>query len=171
MERDAKMNKNADNNVIFLDIDGVLNCQSNPRLDQLMVRRLASIVHRTDASVILHSGWKLWFDEHMTPQTPEAKGLVEALAAEGLSLNDKTPDFSTPRIRKSKEFSQIKASEILSWLLRFPDIKNWCVIDDLDLQNDIIERHQIRPDPTMGLSEENAKKAVHLLLDKTRPSL
>ena len=157
------MNKNADNNVIFLDVDGVLNCRSNPRIDQLKVRRLASIVQQTDASIILHSGWKLWFDEHMSPQTAEAMDLVNALSAEGLSLKDKTPDFSTPRIRKSKEFSKKKASEILAWLLRFPDIKNWCVIDDLDLQNDIIERHQIRPDSAIGLSEDDVEKAVHIL--------
>src|SRR5207302_10224493 len=51
--------------VIFLDIDGVLNCQrtSNPRhlpyiVDDALLARFRQLVHRTDASVVLSSTWR-----------------------------------------------------------------------------------------------------------------
>jgi HAD domain in Swiss Army Knife RNA repair proteins len=52
--------------VIFLDIDGVLNCEKtpNPRkfpyvVDRKLLTRLKTLLERTGAKVVLSSSWRL----------------------------------------------------------------------------------------------------------------
>ena len=59
--------------VIFLDIDGVLNSRfwedehqveisDGKYVDIEAVKLFSQLVKETDATVILHSGWRFWFD-------------------------------------------------------------------------------------------------------------
>lgn len=86
-------------NVIFLDVDGVLNSKfwdnehqreiSNGKyIDSEAVKLLGSLVKRTNAKIILHSGWRFWFDETMKPLRPEAEFFANAMKKVGV-----TPDF------------------------------------------------------------------------------
>ena len=163
--------------VIFLDIDGVLNSnfwnESHQReisdgrlIDGEKVRLLAALVERTEAELILHSGWRFWFDEELEPLCPEATNLAELLAGEGLEIAGVTPDLTTDEIRRTKKFSLVKADEILLWLEEHPDVTGWVVLDDLDLYNDQIEAHQVRTDQSTGLTRENIAEAERLLMEK-----
>lgn len=107
--------------VIFLDVDGVLN--SNRRcfeisegeyLDEEKVKLLSKIILETGAAVVLHSGWRFWFNEALEPMRKEASDFSSLFGKYGIRLYDKTPDFSTDQIRKTKKFSLVKADEILS---------------------------------------------------------
>jgi len=60
-------------NIIFLDIDGVLNpnfwnedhqkeISDGTLIDEDKVNLLSKIITRTEASIVLHSGWRFWFD-------------------------------------------------------------------------------------------------------------
>lgn len=155
--------------VIFLDVDGVLN--SNQRrleiggasLDEEKVKLLSIIVQRTGAVVVLHSGWRFWLNEDLKPVKKEAADLLFMLAKYHISVHDKTPDFSTSQIRKTKQFSLVKADEILSWLSNHNDVENYIVLDDLDLHNEQLARHQIRTDPADGLLEKDISLAVQML--------
>lgn len=113
--------------VIFLDIDGVLNTISQNNDHQLeismqdyisgdKVELLSRIIKSTEAVVVMHSGWRFWFDEKLEPLNNEAAYLTSLLNKYGIKIYDKTPDFSTDEIRKSKKFSLVKASEISAWL-------------------------------------------------------
>lgn len=88
--------------------------------------------------VILHSGWKFWFDSEPKPLRREAERLLSMLEKEGIKVNGVTPDHTTEEIRKSKKFSLVKASEILAWVSQQDNIEKWIVIDDLDLHNEEI---------------------------------
>ena len=145
------------NNVVFLDIDGVLNsnfwCENNQReisngtlIDKDKVRLLSSLIKTTNAKIILHSGWRFWFDSNFKPLRIEAEKLVEIFKGEGLTIAGVTPDLTTEEIRITKKFSLVKAQEILLWISEHKDLKNWVVIDDLDLHNSEIEKHQIKTD-------------------------
>ena len=59
--------------IIFLDIDGVLNSNfwkdnhqteisDGTLIDEEKIKLLASLVKETDSEIILHSGWRFWFD-------------------------------------------------------------------------------------------------------------
>ena len=150
-------------NIIFLDIDGILNTSSDRRINRNMVKRLSRLVKDTNSKVILHSGWRFWFNENMQPLNGQAKNLQEELWKEGITLSGKTPDLSDEDIKKTQTFSKVKASEILSWLDRQSDIDSWVVLEDLDLKNETVKKHQIMPDPDTGLTDEDIDKAISLI--------
>lgn len=60
--------------------------------------------------------------------------------------------------------SLVKADEILLWINLHNSITEWVVLDDLDLHNDRIKRHQVKTDQTIGLTLENVKQAERILL-------
>ena len=162
--------------VIFLDIDGVLNSNfwndnhqteiNDGRLiDIEKIRLLSTLIKNTNAKIVLHSGWKFWFDSALHPLRKEAEHLKKLLGQENLMIADVTPDYSTEEIKKSKKFSLVKASEILAWLNEHKEVDKWIVIDDLDLHNPEIEAHQIKTDPHIGLSMEDVHKAESMLLN------
>ncbi|MDE6419240.1 MAG: hypothetical protein K2K87_01790 [Lachnospiraceae bacterium] len=163
------------NHVIFLDIDGVLNSNawneshqkeiSNGTLiDSEKVMLLGELVKRTNAGIILHSGWKHWFTGDLEPLRKEAEILRVMLEKEGLSIAGFTPDHSTEEIRKTKKFSIVKAEEIIAYLEQHPDVTHWIVIDDLDLHHAEIERHRVKTDADIGLTAEDVRRAEKLLL-------
>lgn len=161
--------------VVFLDVDGVLNSifgndnhqreiSDGKLIDEEKVTLLASLVKRTSAKIILHSGWRFWFDSELKPLRTEAERLVELFAKEGLSIDGVTPDLTTEEIRRTKKFSLVKAEEILLWLELHDDVTEWVVLDDLDLHNFQIEQHQVKTDQTIGLTYEDIEKAKGILL-------
>lgn len=160
--------------VIFLDIDGVLNSNfwnnqhqkeisDGTLVDEEKVELLALLVKRTNAKIILHSGWRFWFDSKLQPLRTETKRLIALLKKYGLQIDGLTPDLTTEEIRKNKKFSLVKADEILFWLKAHKDITEWVVLDDLDLHNDQIALRQVKPDPVTGLTLDNVNQAVEML--------
>lgn len=163
------------NRVLFLDIDGVLNSHfwnnshqkeiiEGTLIDEEKMKILAPLIKKTDAGLILHSGWRFWFNEERKPLRKEAGKLVDLLEKEGLSINGVTPDLTTEEIRRTKKFSLVKADEILLWLKLHDDIAGWEVLDDLDLHNIVIEQHQVKPNPEVGLTLEDMEKAERILM-------
>lgn len=160
--------------VLFLDIDGVLNSnfwnENHQReisdgtlVDEEKIRLLAHLINKTNAKIILHSGWRIWFDNEINPLRMEAEKLVKMLAKEGLKISGFTPDLTTEEIRRTKKFSLVKADEILSWLQAHKDVSEWAVLDDLDLHNEQIKQHQVQPDQTIGLTLEDITQAEKIL--------
>ncbi len=160
-------------NTIFLDVDGVLNSKfwddehqreisEGKYVDLEAVKLLGDLVRRTDAKVILHSGWRFWFDESMNPLRPEAEYFADAMKKEGISIAGVTPDLTTEEIRITKKFSLVKADEILLWL-KENACDNWVVLDDLDLHNSEISGHQVMTNADRGLTEADVEKAVAIL--------
>lgn len=160
--------------VVFLDIDGVLNAEfwnenhqkeisDGQLIDRDKVKLLAQLIGRTDAQIILHSGWRFWFDEEKKPLCPEAERLVEVLAGEGLAIAGFTPDLTTEEIRRTKKFSLVKADEILLWLKTHEDVEGWVVLDDLELHNACVKSHQVKTNQTVGLALEDVEKAVEIV--------
>lgn len=162
-------------NVIFLDIDGVLNSKfwndnhqreisDGTLIDEDKIKLLALLVRKTNAKLILHSGWRMWFDSELKPLRIESERLVEMFAKEDLSIDGLTPDLTTEEIKKTKKFSLVKADEILSWLKIHNEVGSWVVFDDLDLHNIQVEQHQVKTDHTIGLTLDDIEKAEKILL-------
>lgn len=91
--------------VLFLDIDGVLNSNFwNDRhqaeisdgtlIDEEKIKLLALLIRETNAEIILHSGWRFWFDAELKPLCTEAGKLVEQLEKEHLYISGVTPDLT-----------------------------------------------------------------------------
>ena len=161
--------------VIFLDVDGVINLnywlQSHQKeisygtlIDKEKIELVAKIVHKTGAELVMHSGWRFWFDNDMQPIRKEAQNLIDLLLESGLSIYAMTPDLTTEEIRKTKMFSKVKASEIFLWLKQNPNIDKWIVLDDIDLHNDELAIRQIRTNPEIGITYKDVERAIEMLL-------
>jgi hypothetical protein len=160
--------------VVFMDIDGVLNSNywnashqieisNGEYIDEKKVQLFARIIEKTGAVIVMHSGWRLWFDDKLKPTRKEASNLVEMLRKYSLDIFDKTPDFTTEEIRKAKKFSLVKSNEILAWLGSHSEVTNYIVIDDLNLHNDELRKYQIRTDSALGLTELDVENSIHIL--------
>lgn len=117
------------NNIIFLDIDGVLNGMSGSTnkgrfcgMDDEKIIRLKSIVDYMNADIVLSSTWKDFWQNKDARKTLTKYGfyLDLKLAQHGLEIEDKTGDISCMR----------RAEEIREWLISHPEIKNYLILDD-----------------------------------------
>ena len=138
-------------NVIFLDIDGVLNgynfwnllgwdiiskFKSNRLkawyreltdpfgVHERKVKRLAKIVHKTDAEVVISSSWR--FSLQSSNLTDDDRRLLDLFDKYDIEIYDYTPILP----------SRKRENEIMAWLFRNPQVNKFIILDDenFDLQ-------------------------------------
>ena len=136
--------------VIFLDIDGVLNCKKtpNPRklpyiVDPKLLKCFESVLERTGAKVVLSSTWRY-----------DPAGLFSAKHW-GVPFIDVTPDMP----------AQPRRNEVLAWLQEHPGVDRYAVIDDEDDELDDLPLFQ--PSAKTGLTTEIATGVADYLEGKT----
>ena len=159
--------------VIFLDIDGVLNCATSKSycvedggrvikgIDSDKVKRLAKIVEATGAQIVLSSDWKDGWRKYYTSQKPShAKYLDNHLYKKGkLTIKDKTPN--------TNKGAWFRGNEILAYLKTHQDIENYVILDDVffdDFINKEIEEHLVLTNREVGLTDGNVNDAIKILL-------
>jgi hypothetical protein len=124
---------------IFLDIDGVLNCDAtpNPRrfpyiVDGRLLTRFRHLVDATQAKVVLSSTWRV-----------DPIGLLAAKFYE-VPFSDICPDMpDAPR-----------CEELISWLGAHPEVTRYAVLDDSD--DCLDELPLFQPSAKTGLTPEIA---------------
>ncbi len=148
--------------VIFLDFDGVLNRETDeaPAVDELwteawldavLVRRLANMVTRTGAHVVVSSSWRL---------RRSATELERILARAGCAC--RIVDV-TPRLARGEcAESEVRGREIARWLEEHPEVSAYVALDDEPSLGPVAERH-VRTDPEVGLSGEDVERACAIL--------
>jgi hypothetical protein len=136
--------------IIFLDIDGVLNCKAtpNPRkfpyiVDPRLLNRLQRLLERTEAEVVLSSTWRY-----------DPAGLFSAKHW-GIPFIDVIPDMP----------KRPRRDEILEWLKNHPDVTRYVIIDDEDDELDDLPLFQ--PSARTGLTEKIAEGVAAYLSAKT----
>lgn len=124
-------------NVIFLDIDGVLNCNYSTYemtsthsmfVQDNKIKILKEIIDRTDAKVVLSSTWRVGWKrlELGIKDNPIAIDFVELrdkLLEFGIELYDRTPKFDA--------IGRRRGDEIKAWLDAHPEVDGCVIIDDL----------------------------------------
>lgn len=149
--------------VIFLDVDGVLNCETTTDsvgnyigIENKKVKLLAKIVLNTNAEIVLTSTWKeCWYREESKKalQDDLANHLEDKLHTYGLYVLDKTNDRAFDR-----------GEGILRWN-REHNIKQFVILDDnlFDFWEAGLGGHLIRTNCSVGLTAEDADRAIQLL--------
>lgn len=157
--------------VIFLDIDGVLNCSTSKSfchddlcgiihgIDSDKVKRLAKIVEATNAKIVLSSDWRVgWEKYYLTRKPSHAKYLDNHLKKKGnITIFDKTP---------LSHSGYWRGEEILTYLRSHPDITNYVILDDTffeDFSIKEIEEHLVLTDYIVGLSDADVDRAINIL--------
>jgi hypothetical protein len=136
--------------IIFLDIDGVLNCSStkNPRklpyvVDRKLLKRFNRLLQRTKAKVVLSSTWRY-----------DPAGLFSARHW-GVPFIDCTPDMP----------HKPRSAEIKAWLKRHPRVRRFVVIDDEDDGLDDLPLFQ--PTSKTGITQQIVRGVESYLTGKT----
>lgn len=109
--------------VVFLDIDGVLNCHrtaiafggiphttarnGRAALDEVAIRLIGGIVRTAGAKVVLSSTWRKHAD-----------------------WEDYGPALDLPIIDRTPSCSGFRGEEIAKWLLEHPEVESYAIIDD-----------------------------------------
>lgn len=136
--------------IIFLDIDGVLNCDRtpNPRdfpyiVDKKLLARFRKLLERTGAKVVLTSSWRC-----------DPAGLFAARHW-GIPFTDVCPD----RPRSSRR------NELRAWLKAHPRVTRFIVLDDED--DDLDGFPLFQPSASTGLTMDIVKGAEKYLNGET----
>ncbi|WP_416388664.1 HAD domain-containing protein [Lacrimispora sphenoides] len=154
---------------MFLDIDGVLNCQSSKSkcngligIDNDKVNNLADIVKHTEAKIVLCSSWKdCWERVNKEDQHVLGNYLDKKLRRKKLFIFDKTTDDGSNR-----------GDGITNWLNNVKahhKVESWIVIDDeifKDYDHYGIMKHLVKTEfynSSGGLQCEHVGKAIQLL--------
>jgi HAD domain in Swiss Army Knife RNA repair proteins len=135
---------------IFLDIDGVLNCDAtpNPRrlpyiVDGRLLARFRDLVDATQATVVLSSTWRV-----------DPVGLLAAKFYE-VPFSDVCPDMpDAPR-----------CEELLHWLRAHPEVTRYVVLDDSD--DCLDELPLFQPSAKTGLTPEIARGIEEFLAGRS----
>lgn len=153
--------------VIFLDIDGVVNCSDTKErspskvigVEQSKIALVKQIIEATGAKLILSSTWRIgWFYEETGSHDRDEQDwhyLRDEFFKQGLWFFDYTP------LDKSRH----RGTEIQTWLDKWEDeIDSYIVIDDS--MYDIWEMHEghlIETSFRYGIQDEHVKQAIELL--------
>ena len=150
-------------NIIFLDIDGVLNWGGTEELapsgcigvEDMMIRNLKKIVDDTNAKIVLTSTWKSEWSKGADYKSEDFKYLESRLREFNITIFDKTNDHISNR-----------GEGIKKYLHAHSEITNWVVIDDIifDDYDDEICEHFVNTDYSYyGLTFKLALKAIEIL--------
>jgi hypothetical protein len=148
------------NKLIFLDIDGVLNCDTTKEIivvngirytgiDPRLVAKLNSIIRQNDVrNIVISSSWrKRWTYKQME------KMLKDAGLAQRVTVISQTPLLST-------DFSVPRYEEIESWLRMSRNEYMYLIIDDH--QDAEIKDHFLLTESHFGLIDQDVHIAKEI---------
>ena len=117
-------------NVIFLDVDGVLNSSSTREktplnyigIDDSKLLVIKEIQKMLKAEIVLSSDWKDFFSDDLTPMDKDAQYLIDKLANFEMVISDKTTD--------GHNMHDLRGLGIVNYLSDHKDIDKYIIIDD-----------------------------------------
>ncbi len=150
---------------IFLDVDGVLNCDSTKErcmgflgIEPRFVQNLKYIVDMTNAQIVLTTTWKYgWEPVNKNLNDEWADYLDRALQEEGLEA-----------IAKTEDDGYCRGAGIADWLAKNP-AEAWVVLDDnffRDFGKYEIQEHLVLTEFDEGLTKELAEQAVNMIQEQ-----
>lgn len=157
-------------NVIFLDIDGVMNSnesivhyhemflrQNTPRpwnTDAIFpisyMKRLKSLVDMFNAKIVISSTWRIFY-----PDGWKWYRLIENLREFGLEVEGTT-------IRNWTRYKQ-RGDEIRHWLSEHLDVTNFVILDDDSDMCEFTETNLAKCDFRYGFTKDVLNKAIKIL--------
>ena len=153
--------------VLFLDIDGVLNSEdyfysipadqlNDIPLDKRCVARVSRIIEATGAVIVLTSSWRGGWDKDPEKIREEGRVLNKIFAEYGMTIYDKTPVSTRGR----------RPVEIKEWMESCGErVRRYVIIDDYDFdwKKHKMHKHWVQTDYTAsGLTDEKAEEAIAL---------
>ncbi|BAL83067.1 hypothetical protein SELR_13590 [Selenomonas ruminantium subsp. lactilytica TAM6421] len=138
-------------NVIFLDVDGVLNSAKDgysiKLSTDLHLKLLKRIVKATKAKIVLSSSWRIGW-------TPASRNLLNRFKDFGLEIMD-----CTPKLPES-----CRGDEIKQWLNDSEyEIGRFVILDDEADMAEFTAANLVQTDTKVGLQEKDAIRCIKML--------
>lgn len=153
--------------VIFLDVDGVLNCEHSHQripgesyigIEDNKVDLLQRLVMGCGAEVVLSSDWKIdWEPIDKDKNSKHADYLDMKLAQYRITILDKTPDSGSRYFR---------GREIHDWLKEHEEVTDYVILDDEyfdDFGDYKMGSHFVQTSWASGLQKNHVKRAMKIL--------
>ena len=162
--------------VLFLDIDGVLNCmcpaplQDNDWIDldewrygfnPDLVARLRYVIANTDCRIVISSSWR--HHRSYAPYQPD-RNWRDVLAEKLRRPREEVFAGETPTNDRGR-----RGLEIRQWLDEHKgEVEAWCVVDDetVDIEPYLKSSHIVKTDMTVGLTKVDADRIIKKLNNK-----
>ena len=151
--------------LLFLDIDGVICCNFECKLEEDKLKQLKRIHKATNCKVVISSDWRR--------NLPAKQKLQRALDRLGVPVVGCTPIRSMGHkiIGRWRVEQPCRPVEITDWLKkhRGKDLERtrWVAIDDRDLVSEIggedLVGHVVKTEMYYGLTEPHATQAIQIL--------
>ena len=135
--------------VIFLDIDGVLNTNSDREISNDKLKLLSELVSKTGANIVLSSSWRNWWNN---PKTNIPGSFITKWKKQFLDNN--------LSITLTTELECPKNISIEKFIIQH-DIKCFVVLDD---QN-VFDKNLVQTNVSIGLTQFDCQKAAQLFLN------
>lgn len=144
--------------VIFLDVDGVLNCNTTKErirepgykglhgVDATLRDRFLKWWSDKDVYLVLSSMWRY----HVV--------MIGELLANGLQFIDQTDQSAavwSPHVTRGYEIQQ--------WLDAHPEVTHYAILDDNDWFKGEQRKHFVKTDPAVGLQDSDLAKLDKIL--------
>ena len=133
--------------VIFLDIDGVLNTNSDREISSDKLKLLSELVSKTGADVVLSSSWRNWWNH---PKINVPGSFITKWKNQFLDNNIS--------ITLTTELECPKNISIEKFIIQH-DVKRFVVLDD---QN-VFDKNLVQTNGDIGLTHSDCQKASQLL--------
>lgn len=149
--------------LIFVDIDGILNCNTTRTVtfdgwcfvDDYLVERLKHIVDATGAKIVLSSSWRVgWNRKDESKNEPFFNQLRDKLREYGMEIYDALP---TPMRGR-------RGDAIREWfeLNKDKEIESYVILDDYRDMGEFIT-HLIWINSSTGLTDADVREAIERL--------
>lgn len=156
-------------NVVFLDIDGVLNNDVTKSktpmgftgINNNLLKRLACLTKTTNAVVVLSSTWKDEWNSNPMKRTEDGEYLQKKFNQCGICIADKIDDHLTGVSHRG--------AAIKLYLDKYKNIENYVILDDFEFDfatYEIVQNHFVKTNPTLGFTKENLKEALKIMGNK-----
>ncbi len=146
-------------NVLFLDIDGVLNTERSrdrfgpSEIDPGRVALVDGVCARTGVVLVISSDWRL-------PQNDGLEATVAALRRAGLRAE---VVGGTPLEVEARIGVTSREAEILAWLEQHPEARTFAVLDDVAMRGEVLAPRSVLTTDRWGLTVELALRLEALL--------
>ena len=152
--------------ILFLDVDGVLNCQTTTEtspsgmigIGDVQLNFLKELIDETNSLIVLSSTWRLEFNEKFNPKTDDAKYLIEKFNEENLKIYD--------MLRKEMNQYDSRGTQIVDWISEHPQFKKFLILDDeyFDYNRLNLKKYFVKTNfYGVGLNKKAIKKSIYKL--------
>lgn len=158
--------------ILFLDVDGVLNCITTKDrcgiytgIEDAKVKVLKEIIDETNALIVLSSDWKYGWHKELANkvfQDEHANYLDKKLKNQNLVIIDRTYEYyASERGKGIKEFLYLMKRQN-------KEVEGFVILDDrsFDFEKEGLLEHFVHTSYKTGLNEEIKLKAIKILNEK-----